>query len=67
MMGRLQEGIVHCRKALKLKPGYLLALYNLAQAHMHLDAPLRARHYVAKALAIAPHDPSIRELASGWA
>ena len=42
-MDRLREGIRHCRRALKLKPEYPLALYNLAIAHLKMGQLPRAR------------------------
>ncbi len=59
----LEGGILHCRKALKLKPDYSLALYNLALAHMQKGQLGRARRYAAKAVAAAPADENIRALA----
>ncbi len=63
LMENLEEGILHCRRALKHKPDYPLALYNLALAHMEKGAIVRARRYVAKALAVAPADEQVRALA----
>lgn len=63
LMKDLDEGIRHCRKALKLKPNYPLALYNLALAHMQKGQLARARRYAARAIAAAPADENIRELA----
>ena len=61
-MDRMNEGIHHCRRALKLKPEYPLALYNLALAHLKMGQIPRARRYVAKAMTMAPKDDNIREL-----
>ena len=61
-MDRLEEGIRHCRRALKLKPEYPLALYNLALAHMKKGQIPRARRYAERALTIAPSDENIRQL-----
>jgi Flp pilus assembly protein TadD len=63
LLGGIDEGIRHCRRALKLKPEYPLALYNLAQAHMQQGQYERARRYVAKAITMDPADGQIRELA----
>ena len=63
LMSNLEEGIFHCRKALKLKGDYQLALYNLALAHMRKGDVRRARRYAAKAITIAPADEQIRALA----
>ena len=62
MMDRLDEGIYHCRKALRIKPDYALALYNLALAHLKKGQIARARRYVARAMAISPHDENIKML-----
>jgi len=62
LLTRLDEGIRHCRRALKLKPGYSLALYNLSLAHMQKGQIGRARRYAVKALASDPRDERIREL-----
>lgn len=56
LLRNLDEGIMHCRRALKLKPDYALALYNLAVAHLHKGELTRARRYATKALTISPHD-----------
>jgi len=61
-MDRLEDGIRHCRRALKLKPEYPLALYNLALAHMKRGQIPRARRYAERALTIAPRDENIRRL-----
>jgi len=62
MLGRLQDGISHCRKALKLKPDYALAFYNLALAHLQEGSIRRARRYAAKAMMLSPRDEHIRSL-----
>ena len=63
LMKNLDEGIRNCRRALKLKPNYALALYNLALAHLQKGQFARARRYAAKAIAAAPADENIRALA----
>ncbi len=71
MMDKLDEGIAHCRRALKLRPKYPLALYNLALAHLHKGQLARARRYIGRAQAVAPDDQNIHRLAdrlgmNGW-
>jgi len=61
-MHRIDDGIRHCRKALKLKPEYPLALYNLALAHLQKGQLQRARRYAAKALTLSPNDEHLRQL-----
>ena len=63
MLHRIDDGIRHCRKALKLKPEYPLALYNLALAHLHKGQITRARRYAAKAITMAPTDAQVQRLA----
>ena len=63
MMDRIDEGIRHCRCALRLRPDYTLAMYNLALAHMQKGQILWARRYVKRALIVAPHDENVRMLA----
>jgi tetratricopeptide (TPR) repeat protein len=62
IMDDLDQGIRHCRKALKIKPEYPLALYNLALAHMQKGQHTRARRYAQRAMTIAPQDANIRQL-----
>jgi superkiller protein 3 len=62
MLGELDDGISHCRRALKLKSDYPLALYNLALAHLQKNMTRRARRYASKALALAPTDEQVRRL-----
>ncbi len=57
-----REGIKHCREALKLKPDYVLAFYNLALAHLRIGEMTRARRYASRAYVLDPHDDSIRNL-----
>lgn len=38
-LGLLDDAIEHCATAVKLKPDYVDAWYNLAQAYMHSDRP----------------------------
>jgi tetratricopeptide (TPR) repeat protein len=71
MMGRYDDGITHCQKALKLKADYPLATYNLALAYMQKGDRDRARQYAARALEMAPEDTHIVDLArelgtTGW-
>ena len=63
LMDNLEEGILHCRRALKLKTDYPLALYNLALAYMQKGDLHRSERYAARALAAAPADEQIRRLA----
>ena len=60
---RLEDGITHCRAALRLRPKYPLALYNLAMAHMKLGRLDRARCCVDRALQIEPSNESYLTLA----
>jgi tetratricopeptide (TPR) repeat protein len=62
MMDRLDEGITHCRKALKLNPEYPLALYNMALAYLHKGQTAKARRYTARAMTLAPNDENILRL-----
>jgi tetratricopeptide (TPR) repeat protein len=62
LMDSLNEGIAHCRHALRLQPKYPLALYNLALAHLRIGQEQRAKHYVTRAMRLAPKDENIRQL-----
>ena len=62
MLHKFDDGIRHCRRALKLKPDYPLALYNLALAHMQKGQIPRARRYAARALTIVPTDENVIKL-----
>ncbi|MBN1942653.1 MAG: tetratricopeptide repeat protein [Phycisphaerae bacterium] len=62
LLDSLNEGIRHCRQALRLQPKYPLALYNLALAHLRKGQEQRARHYVARAMRLAPEDKNILQL-----
>ena len=55
---RLDEGIQHCRAALRLRPSYPLALYNLAMAHTKLGQLDRARCFADRAIQIEPNNES---------
>ena len=61
-LNKHREGIKHCREALKLKPDYVLALYNLSLAHLRIGELDRARRYAARAYMLDPSDESIRGL-----
>ncbi len=63
LLDRMDDGIRHCRKAIKLRSEYPLALYNLALAHYRRGQIDRAGRYIAKALTIAPQHEEIRGLA----
>ena len=60
---QLDEGVRYCRAALRLRPKYPLALYNLAMAHMKLGQIPRARCCVARAMEIEPANKALAELA----
>jgi Flp pilus assembly protein TadD len=62
LLQRLEDGIRHCRKALKIRPDYPLALYNLALAHMQQGSVSRARRYISRAITLAPGDERICRL-----
>jgi len=62
LMDHMDEGISHCRKALKLNPHYSLALYNLALAYMKKNQLTRAKRYIAQALKMNPGDENIQRL-----
>lgn len=62
LLDSLNEGIRHCRHALRLQPEYPLALYNLALAHLRKGQEQRAKHYVTRAMRLAPKDENIRQL-----
>jgi tetratricopeptide (TPR) repeat protein len=62
MLEQTDKGIIHCRKALKLRPDYALALYNLALAHYRKGAVSRARRYARRALTLEPDNRQIRDL-----
>ncbi|MCP4376058.1 MAG: tetratricopeptide repeat protein [bacterium] len=61
-MNNHREGIKHCREALKIKPDYVLAFYNLALAHLRIGEKERARRYASRAYMLAPGDESVRGL-----
>jgi tetratricopeptide (TPR) repeat protein len=62
MLDHYDEGIRHCRKALKLKPEYALALYNLALAHLEKGNVRRAQRYLSRAVVAAPGNAQVRGL-----
>ena len=61
-LNKHREGIKHCREALKIKPDYVLAFYNLALAHMRIGEMDRAKRYASRAYVLDPNDESIRDL-----
>jgi len=61
-LGRFQQGIYHCRKAVKLRPKYLLALYNLSLGYMKLADMECSRRYAATALTLCPDDARVLRL-----
>ncbi len=63
MMGRYDEGIRHCLNALKYKPNYPLATYNLALAYHQKGDREQAKLYASRALEMDPEDRHIVELA----
>ena len=62
MLDKMDEGINHCRKAIKIKPDYSLALYNMALAFLQKGLLPRARRYASQALMAAPSDEEVRDL-----
>lgn len=62
LLDRIDEGLPHCRRALRINPEYPLALYNLALAHMQRGESRRARRCISRALTVAPDDPQIQAL-----
>ncbi len=62
-MRKLDEGIRHCRAAIRLRRDYPLAWYNLAVAHMKRGEMDRARSCVGRAMKIDPQNPSLADLA----
>ncbi len=64
LMHDLDAGIRHCRRALKHRPNYALALYNLSLAHMQKGQMSRARRYASRAIVAAPTDKNIHTLAA---
>ena len=61
-LGRLREGLVHARRALKCDREFGPALYNLAVAHRRLGHWPRARHYAARAWEADPANHRYRQL-----
>ena len=71
MLNKVDEGISHCHRALKINPEYSLAMYNLALAHLQKGQTARAKRYVERALTISPDDKQVLSLAKrmgmrGW-
>lgn len=53
-LGQFENAITCCRKAVGLKPDYLGAWYNLAQAHMHCNRTVEAIAAYRKAIDLKP-------------
>ncbi len=53
-LGHLTEAVEYCRKAVKLKPDYFDAWYNLAQAYMHCDKPQDAASAYKSVIGLKP-------------
>ena len=68
MAGRLRDGIRNCRRALRIDPGYTLAMHNLVIAHMELRELGRARYWLRRAMETAGDEPRLRRLQTrlGW-
>ncbi|MCK5113364.1 MAG: tetratricopeptide repeat protein [Phycisphaerae bacterium] len=62
LMDNMDEGIAHCRKALKINPHYSLALYNLSLAYMQKGQLSRAKRYITRAVKMSPGDENIQRL-----
>jgi tetratricopeptide (TPR) repeat protein len=60
--GWTKEGIRHCRHALRLRPGYALARYNLARGYATNGQPRRAMAQVRCGLREAPENQRLLEL-----
>jgi tetratricopeptide (TPR) repeat protein len=64
MANRVDEGIEHCRRALRIQPKFMLALSNLALAYMGKKDYTRASYFLREALDIAPEDPQLKQIQS---
>ena len=56
---RIEEGLEYCRRALRLAPGNPAYLDSLGWAYYRLGNRQFARHYIDRALRIAPHSKQI--------
>jgi len=61
-LGRRQEGARAARRALRLKPGFVPAMHNVALALLEEGRYARASVWVSRARAIDQDDPSLRRL-----
>ncbi|HNX26741.1 MAG TPA: tetratricopeptide repeat protein [Phycisphaerae bacterium] len=59
MLNRMEEGIVHCRKSIRICGWYILAIYNLALAYKCLGRNKRALALTIKAFRLSPKDPNV--------
>ncbi|MFW5731840.1 MAG: tetratricopeptide repeat protein [Planctomycetota bacterium] len=63
MLEKIDDGIEQCRAAIRIKPDYSLAMYNLALAYHKRGQSARARRYASKALELNPDDEHVQKLA----
>jgi tetratricopeptide (TPR) repeat protein len=59
MLNRMEEGIVHCRKSVRMCGWHVLAIYNLALAYKCLNMDKRALAMTIKAFRLAPKDANV--------
>ena len=60
--GRFDEGIQHCRKALEIRPNYILAMHKMALAWLHTGESDRAVRIISRALTLDPENAAILQL-----
>ncbi len=60
--GRHEPGLVHCLKAVELKPDYMAAMHNAIVAQLHLARWKDARAMLRRAMAIDPKYTPTREV-----
>ena len=60
--GRHEPGLMHCLKAVELKPDYMAAMHNAIVAQLHLARWKDARAMLRRAIAIDPSYAPVREV-----
>jgi len=61
-LGMVADGVMSCRRALRLRPTFVPPMHNLAVAHLRRGEISRARYWVRQGLAIEPEDRGLRRL-----
>lgn len=61
-LGFVPDGVMSCRRALRLRPTFVAPMHNLAVAHLRRGEISRARYWVRQGLHIDPEDRGLRRL-----